>query len=500
MSNSLTMSVTSSQPEYCSSNGHVIGVVNVDEYTSEWIPVGGTAEFEDKYAAETDVTNLVEGMNTLRWTIRVKGPNNTTCESFKDVVVYNNTAPKALLPDSLKVCNTYADIVANMPPTGSRGEWGFTQGSAVFADKTANSTRVTELSEADNYITWTIYKGENCKSTATMVLTASTVATQTSGDNGTDTLRICGTRTMISAAPAGNGAKGEWTTSSKSIKFVDDDNISETTEIEGVTPGLHYLLWHVTTANGCEANAPLIVINDEYSAEASLATANPVCNGEATVIGNVPAAGAVGFWTGPSTVKFVDQNTGALVDTLYQTVGTAQVSVQGFNKLQWHIQKGKCETSAFVDVYNLTVEAVAGDPVIACNNNEVKTINAQPAPEDGEGFWDVVSGSVDIANKTSYITSVSGIQQGTNTLSWISSRGSGLDPTARYTSALRPTTSRSTTTTSPPMPVPTAKSALQRLISALLTTAPRLRVTGLAVTSMIPRATRPRLLTSSPAR
>jgi gliding motility-associated-like protein len=418
MSNSLTMSVTSSQPEYCSSNGHVIGVVNVDEYTSEWIPVGGTAEFKDKYAAETDVTNLVEGMNTLRWTIRVKGPNNTTCESFKDVVVYNNTAPKALLPDSLKVCNTYADIVANMPPTGSRGEWGFTQGSAVFADKTANSTKVTELSEADNYITWTIYKGENCKSTATMVLTASTVATQTSGDNGTDTLRICGTRTMISAAPAGNGAKGEWTTSSKSIKFVDDDNISETTEIEGVTPGLHNLLWHVTTANGCEANAPLIVINDEYSAEASLATANPVCNGEATVIGNVPAAGAVGFWTGPSTVKFVDQNTGALVDTLYQTVGTAQVSVQGFNKLQWHIQKGKCETSAFVDVYNLTVEAVAGDPVIACNNNEVKTINAQPAPEDGEGFWDVVSGSVDIANKTSYITSVSGIQQGTNTLSW----------------------------------------------------------------------------------
>ena len=419
MSNSLTMSVTSSQEVYCSSDGHVMGVVNVEDYTSEWVPVGGTARFDTPYEAETDVHDLVVGMNTLRWTVRVKGPNNTECSSFKDVVVYNYTAPQALLRDSLKVCNTYADIVANNPPTGFSGKWGFTEGHAVFENSTAYSTRVTELSEADNFITWTIYKeNTECQSTATMVLSASTVATQTSGDNGTDTLRICGTHTSISAAPAGNNATGWWTTSSKHITFKDDNTTSENTEIENVTPGLHNLTWHIKTDNGCEAYAPLVVINDKYSAEASLATANPICNGEATVIGNVPASGANGWWTGPSTAKFVDQTTGQLVDSLPQTVATMQVSVQGYNRAVWHIKKGKCETSDFVDIYNLTVEAIAGDPVIACNNNEVKVINAQPAPEDGYGYWELASGQVTIADPTSYITSVSGIQQGTNTLKW----------------------------------------------------------------------------------
>jgi gliding motility-associated-like protein len=244
-----------------------------------------------------------------------------------------------------------------------------------------------------------------------MKLTAATLHTQTSGDNGTDTLTICGDHTSISAAPAGEGATGKWTTTSTKVKFVKGDDTSENTTIEGLTPGIHNLLWTITKANGCVASAPLVVVNDKYEALASLASANPICNGEATIIGNVPVAGAEGFWEGPSSVTFLDKT---------KPVTTAYLTVQGNNMVEWHIKKGpkQCETVAYVDIYNLTVESVVGDAVIACNNTDVRTINAQPAPEDGTAEWTVVSGEVDIADKTSYVTSVTGIQQGTNTLKW----------------------------------------------------------------------------------
>ena len=414
-SNNVTISVTTTQPEYCENKGRVIGATNVKEYTSKWTPVGGNASFTDEAANETDVTDLVEGRNTVRWSVTVPGPDGTECTTFKDLVVQNNTAPQAIVAHERFVCDTVAEITANAPPTGSDdapiwGSWGFTEGRAVFENSTSNTTKVTGLAEADNYITWTIHKGSTCTSTDTMKLTAATIATKASGDNGTDTLTICGTATSISAAPAGEGAEGWWTTSSKNIKFVEGLKSSENSQIENVTPGLHNLTWHVKKANGCEATAPLIVVNDQYEALASLASANPVCNGEATVIGNVPVAGAYGYWDGPSSVSFLDSS---------QTVTTMYLTVQGNNQAEWHIVKGKCESVAYLDVYNLTVESVVGDAVIACTDQDVKTINAQPAPEDGSGVWKVVSGKVDIADSTSYVTSVTGIQQGTNTLRWL---------------------------------------------------------------------------------
>jgi hypothetical protein len=407
-SRNVMMSVSSSADEYCSDEGEVYGYVNVDDYTSKWEPIGGFATFDESTLPNTKVRNLQEGMNVLRWTVTTV-ENDVKCESYKDITVVNNTPPQAIVPDSKMSCDTFANILGNMPPHNTYGEWSVAQGVGEFENSTAYSTKVYGLSgDSDNFIVWTIHKGI-CTSTDTIRIAVNKMLTNTSGDNGTDTLEICGTKSPISAAPAPAGARGWWETTSRSA--VIENSESENATVTGVTTGAHTLIWHVKMDDdsGCNASARLVVVNNLYKATASLATANPICDGYATLIGNQPSGGGVGFWTVPQTAKVSDSTTP--VTTMYPTVN-------GVNTAYWHIKKGKCEASASVVVENYTVNAELGDDITACDVDEVKTIAAQKPPVGGYGYWENPNGHVDIEDSNNNITTVTNIQQGANTVVW----------------------------------------------------------------------------------
>jgi PKD repeat protein len=406
----ITMSVTSSAEEYCSDEGYVIGSVNLskEDYTSEWTSIGSDAEFVDPSATETTVKKLSEGKNTLVWTVTVD-VDGQHCESSAQVEVTNNTAPQALLPKVLPICDVETEVKGNMPPQGTTGKWDCIQGNADFDDETSEKTIARNLVEGDNYLTWTITKGK-CTSVATMIVKASTVTTKTSGTDGGDVLYICGTETPISAAPAGAGGSGWWTTTSEDAKFVDDITGSETVNITNVTPGEHHFVWHVKEVNGCEASAPLTVVNDKYPAKASMADKNPICNGQALLMGNMPPNGGTGYWSGPDNAEFSNKE---------KPVTTMKFTNIGPNQAIWHIQKRECISTASVDIYNLTVRAdVGSNEIIVCSEDEVKNINASAPPEGGSGEWDIINGTGSIADKTSYSTTITEVGQGSNTLKW----------------------------------------------------------------------------------
>jgi PKD repeat protein len=407
-SRSVSMSVSSSAEEYCSDEGEVYGYVNVDDYTSRWEPVGGSAEFETSTANNSKVTNLQDGINVLRWTVTTV-MDDVKCESYKDIKVVNNKPPKAIVRETQTSCDTYANILGNIPPQGTYGEWSIADGEGYFDNSTAYSTKVYGLTADDvNFVKWTIHKG-SCTSSAQIAITVNKMITNTSGDNGTDTLQICGTSSPISAAPAGEDAEGWWTTASKVLKI--ENSTSENASVSGVTTGAHTLVWHVRKTDGseCSASARLIVVNNQYKTTANLATPNPVCDGYATLIGNVPTGGATGWWTYPSTAKVSDSN--QPVTTLYPTVN-------GVNTAYWHIKKGRCETIASVEVQNYSVTATLGEDLIACKDDDVRTIAAPEPPAGGYGYWENPNGHVKIENSDAFITTVTDIQQGANTLVW----------------------------------------------------------------------------------
>jgi PKD repeat protein len=409
-SSNVQVSVSSSAEEYCSDEGEVYGYVNVSDYTSKWEAVGSDAEFATSDQNNSKVRNLQEGVNVLRWTVTTM-MKDRECQNYADIRVLNNKPPQALVRETQVSCDTFTNILANMPPQGTWGEWTIADGIGNFENSTSYSTKVYGLTGDDvNFVAWTIHKG-NCTSSDTIAITVNKLITSTSGDNGTDTLEICGTTSPISAAPAGEGVRGWWTTPSQVIEIERSD--SENAVVNNVSTGAHTLIWHIskTEADGteCNATARLIVVNNLYKATASLATPNPVCDGYATLIGNVPTGGATGWWEPPMTAKV--SNSTQPVTTLYPTIN-------GSNTSYWHIEKGKCKSVASVEVQNFSVNAELGDDIVACNDDDIRTISGPEPPAGGYGYWENPNGHVDIANSDAHITTVSNIHQGANTLIW----------------------------------------------------------------------------------
>jgi gliding motility-associated-like protein len=409
-SRQIKITVTTEQPEVCTPEGHVKGYVNVDDYTSQWVALNGISKFTDETANETDVTLLQDGNNVLRWSVKVEdAKTKLSCDAYADIVIVNNTAPKPLVNDTLPVCGLETDIFGSVPPQNTWGEWGCPIGKAEFEDQTAYQTRVRNLAEDINYLTWTIHKGR-CTAVDTMVVVATVISTQTSGDNGSDSLFICGTQTSISAAPAGKNAEGWWESTDRNIKFVNDLTNDANTAITNVSTGAHTLIWTVKDkGTGCMASAKLVVVNNQYSASANLASQNPICDGYATVIGNVPAGGATGHWRYSETGEMSDENNP--VSTYYPTA-------IGLNTVYWVVEKGKCKTEAKVDMLNYTVSAEVTDEVTVCSEKDSKSLIAQEPPSGGFGYWELVNGDFEFEPKSSNITTVSKVQQGANTIRW----------------------------------------------------------------------------------
>ncbi|MFO8235051.1 MAG: PKD domain-containing protein [Bacteroidales bacterium] len=117
--------------------------------TGEWSLVSGTAEFEDKYSANSKVTGLSFGPNTLRWTTSHDG-----CTSIDEVTIYNDLA-SAYAGEDQSVYESTAHLVGNTPSRGD-GKWIILGGSGTFENADNAQTKVHDLSPGVNTFRWTI--------------------------------------------------------------------------------------------------------------------------------------------------------------------------------------------------------------------------------------------------------------------------------------------------------------------------------------------------------
>ena len=415
------------KPEYCEDKAEVFGTTNAEDYTSLWTARTGTGTFtSDASQTNAVVTNLSPGINIITWTVKTKAHDGTDCELSADVEVLNNTAPKAILPKEDVSCSSSYDIQGNQPmEAGVTGYWKVEQGSGSFSAKSNFKTTITGLELGQhNYISWSLQKGK-CVNTAVIDIFADEAVTSVTSDNGTGIKHTCDNELTISGTEPPSGGKGWWTTTSQDVIFVNNDTESPNPRITNITTGSHVFVWNVETEHGCGAQAELKVVNEKSDITAHMSGTNPVCNGQVELNGTSPTDGAVGWWEGPSNADFSDKS---------NNVTTMFMSTTGDNVAYWHVKKGNCESVSSVYVFNATVTAYGGEDIIVCSDEETQSLIAQAPPQGGRGWWEYDNESVFIADKSSHNTTISKIQQGTNTIRWNVASADYIDPVTHKTS------------------------------------------------------------------
>ncbi len=372
-----------------------------------WTLIGGSGTIDNSTSYVTIVRDLGPGANVFRWTL-----TDSVCSNYDEVVVTNNnpTNPQVCY-DTVKICTDYTNLCANSATSVETGFWTVASGNAVFDNSNDPTTLAYDLSNNVTLV-WHIAKGR-CEETDTMVIVNGTVDAVVAIDSA----EACGTDYWLAAnEPTDTTLTRYWTLVSGAGNIA--DSTASYTQVSNLGLGANTFRW--TVANDlCSSSADVVIVNSKYPVSANLAATNPVCDSDVVVLGSPPEAGGTGTWSVAAGSPYIT------FDDPHSSTTTAHNLGNGSTILQWtvaivSVDSTVCENYDTVVVINNSVYANAGQDVTVCDTNEVGILLANdPATSNGlYGYWSVVSGSVDIADTTSYVTTVTHVAYGSNTLKW----------------------------------------------------------------------------------
>ncbi len=129
--------------------------------TGTWTILSGAGNIANVNAANTNITNLQNGVNTFQWTVA-----NGVCPALTDLVNINVSEPPsiAIAGEDIQTCIQSIEISANTPQVGL-GAWTISQGNAAITNPNSPTTSVVILSAGGVTFNWTVSSG-NCPSTS----------------------------------------------------------------------------------------------------------------------------------------------------------------------------------------------------------------------------------------------------------------------------------------------------------------------------------------------
>ncbi len=368
--------------------------------TGTWSVQNGSAVFANPTQANSSVSGLSVGSNTLVWTV-----SNGVCPPSADeitVLVQASSANAVAGPDQT-ICSSQTQLAAT-PATN--GVWSVQSGTAAITNPTLANTTVSGLSAGSITLRWTVPDGA-CGSVFDEVVIQ--VQDQpTAATAGLDQ-NICSTTTQLAANTPAIGS-GQWTVVSGTAIFANANQPNSS--VSGLSPGLNILRW--TISNGvCAPSADDISI--QVASNPLSPSAGPdqeVCSVSAVL--SASPAGA-GLWT-------VVEGSGTFANPTNATTAVAGLSA-GSNVFRWTIDAGACGTAA--DEVEITVSqapgpANAGSDQTICATNA--SLNAQ-SNFTGTGLWTVISGTGTFAAASNPQSTVSGLSPGLNQFQWTVTSG-----------------------------------------------------------------------------
>lgn len=359
----------------------------------EWSVVGGsgTAVFTDPFSPNTEVKNLDQGKNILRWTI-----SNFSCQSSSEVIITNNAPSVSFAGGDQSLCVNNTMLAARQPFIGN-GSWSVLSGSGLFADTSAFNSRVYNVGSGSNTYRWTV-RNQNCISTDEVVISNNKPIGTYAGLDQT----LCIDSAVLSANQPVVGS-GVWSITKGAGQILNVFNAAS--PIMKLAPDTNIIRWTVTNKQCVEYQEIKLVNN---SPTIPMAGADrTLCSDQMIMDGNNPVYG-VGEWlviSGSGT--FTNKN-------IYNT--EVRGMTLGKNTFRWRISKQGCVLYDDVVLTNdLPSKPNAGTDISVCDNNA--SLNANK-PAVGYGYWSIVSGKGTFVDSTQYNTRIVGLGQGNNLLMW----------------------------------------------------------------------------------
>ncbi len=405
--------------------------------TGVWSVLSGapnTPAFSDVNDPNANVTGLITGSYTFRWTIT----GDANCpSSFADVVIDVFSAANAG-PDQ-DLCN--ATTVLLEATRGSTGTWTQQSGPPVtiIQSPADNYTASAAITPGNTYVFRFTTNYLSCPNLFDEVTITNSAPPSIAPDAGPDQL-LCQADLIIpnTTTLAGNVAPGDidtalWRFASEpagSVAVIDAPN-SNTSTLSGLTvPGIYILEWNFIKGNCTDAAD---VVRIEIFEAPSTAAAGPdqpnACQLEAQMNATPPAVG-IGTWA-----FSVDPSGGAAVidSPNSPTTTLSNITTLGTYTLTWTVSNGPfispsaCAPSIdTIDIIFTDIpasEANAGPDQELCDETQT-TLDATPVGIGG-GIWTQTAGApATITAPTNPNSLITGLAVGTYEFTWTTNNNS----------------------------------------------------------------------------
>ncbi|MFK7755457.1 MAG: gliding motility-associated C-terminal domain-containing protein [Flavobacteriales bacterium] len=394
--------------------------------TGFWTLVSGSGTFNDPTDPNTQVSNLGQGINVLRWTVSA-GP----CEQgdqFDEVSIniFEDNHPAANAGDDIEECTPVSSIQlsGSEPVLPATGTWIQVSGpnSAIF-DPNLQQTTLTNLIPGVYVFQWQIDVGP-CDSqpiTDQVIISIfDTLAPE--ADAGAD-IELCtpNTSTNLSSNVALGAASGTWTLINGS-GFIQDTS-DPNTLVSNLSVGLNQFVWTIDNGlcgQGLTSDTVDVLVFDSTSPNANAGVDQFLCTPQSTadLSGNSPLFPATVLWE-------LVSGDGIIINPTSSNTGITGLTV-GENIFSYTIFNGNCANAVTTDQVSIFVfdsgapSAEAGADQELCSPSTTTGMSADPAVNPGIGTWSLLSGnpSVNIVDVNDANTAITNLSVGTYVFEW----------------------------------------------------------------------------------
>ncbi len=377
--------------------------------TGTWSVKSGGGVITTPTSNTSTVTSLLQGRNVFLWTV-----NSPFCNAVDSVVIYSGRPDQPDAGPDRTFCGS-GNMQGIPPPTGT-AQWSVISGGANITTPTDPNSLVTPL-VSPTTLRWTVTEvapnGLNCTNYDDVIVINNTPTTAFAGADQTG---VCGSTGLAANTPAA-GESGLWQTVAGTGSFADDTQA--VTTVTNMQLGLNTYRWTITKGS-CTSSDEVNVTSDAIVANITTPDQS-TCNTSFPLVAVDPAP-ATGLWTPMGTPATLTST------TAFAT--TANGLQNGVNTFEWRVTYGACVTTDFVTINNYTITpANAGVDQSVCTGSAILSSNLPNTGLSETGTWSNPFGipGVTFADPTSSTTSVSGLQNGGNTLRWTISNGACSD-------------------------------------------------------------------------
>ena len=369
--------------------------------TGTWSVGSGDAIFDDINNPNSLITNLADGDNIFEWTV------SSLCTDeigVNQVIITFVAEPNPNAGDNQEVCDNFTNLNANNPETNETGLWTVISGSGVFDDTTNPNTLITNLSEGENILQWTL-SSDLCGNLSDQVIID--ISTEPIPNAGND-LELCENFASLNANNPEINETGLWTIISGSGVF--DDPTDPNAIITGLSEGENILQWSLSS-DLCGNFSDQVIIDSSTEPVPNAGDDLELCENFANLNANNPEINETGLWT-------IISGSGSFNDPTDPNTLVTDLS-EGENILQWSLSSDLCgvfSSQTNLNYINSNITVNAGQNLQICEDNIY--LNGNTPSEIESGYWSIISGSgtfEDINNPTTFVENLS---IGNNVFAW----------------------------------------------------------------------------------